>query len=137
MTVNIEIKGNLAKLLATENLIIEHKQVDTASFDIDRRVLTLPQWETDSNYVYDMLVAHEVGHALFTPNRRWNEEDKYKDLPMDYVNVVEDARIERMMKQKYAGLNKDFYKGYEELHSINEFEIIDIIISYFKEVLRV
>ena len=47
MPVNIEIKGNLAKLLATENLIIEHKAVDTASFDIDRRVLTLPQWETE------------------------------------------------------------------------------------------
>ena len=42
MPVNIEIKGNLAKLLATENLIIEHKSVDTASFDIERRVLTLP-----------------------------------------------------------------------------------------------
>lgn len=26
MTVNQEIKGNLAKLLATENLVIEHKK---------------------------------------------------------------------------------------------------------------
>ena len=125
MPVNIEIKGNLAKLLATENLIIEHKAVDTASFDVQRRVLTLPQWETDSNYVYDMLVAHEVGHALHTPLRRWNKEDKYKDLPMDYVNVVEDARIEKLMKQRFAGLNKDFYKAYEELHSNNFFDVDD------------
>ena len=142
MPVNIEIKGNLAKLLATENLIIEHKQVDTASFDIDRRVLTLPQWETDSNYVYDMLVAHEVGHALHTPLRYWNKEDKYKDLPMDYVNVVEDARIEKLMKQRFAGLNKDFYKAYEELHAnnffdvdddtVNDLKLIDKINLYFK-----
>ena len=142
MTVNIEIKGNLAKLLATENLIIEHKAVDTASFDIDRRVLTLPQWETDSNYVYNMLVAHEVGHALHTPLRRWNKEDKYKDLPMDYVNVVEDARIEKLMKQRFAGLNKDFYKAYEELHannffdvddeSVDDLKLIDKINLYFK-----
>ena len=142
MTVNIEIKGNLAKLLATENLIIEHKAVDTASFDIDRRVLTLPQWETDNNYVYDMLVAHEVGHALHTPLRYWNKEDKYKDLPMDYVNVVEDARIEKLMKQRFAGLNKDFYKAYEELHannffdvndeSVNDLKLIDKINLYFK-----
>ena len=142
MTVNIEVKGNLAKLLATENLIIEHKQVDTASFDIDRRVLTLPQWETDSNYVYDMLVAHEVGHALHTPLRYWNKEDKYKDLPMDYVNVVEDARIEKLMKQRFAGLNKDFYKAYEELHAnnffdvdddtVNDLKLIDKINLYFK-----
>ena len=142
MPVNIEIKGNLAKLLATENLIIEHKAVDTASFDIDRRVLTLPQWETDNNYVYDMLVAHEVGHALHTPLRYWNKEDKYKDLPMDYVNVVEDARIEKLMKQRFAGLNKDFYKAYEELHannffdvsdeSVNDLKLIDKINLYFK-----
>ena len=129
---NIEIKGNLAKLLATENLIIEHKKVDTASFDVERRVLTLPQWETDNNYVYDMLVAHEVGHALHTPARRWNKEDKYKDLPMDYVNVVEDARIERLMKQRFAGLNKDFYKAYEELHSQNFFDVDDDTVDDLK-----
>ena len=32
---NIEIKGSLARLLATENLVVEHKQVPTASFDVD------------------------------------------------------------------------------------------------------
>jgi len=137
MPVNIEIKGNLAKLLATENLIIEHKQVDTASFDVQRRVLTLPQWETDSNYVYDMLVAHEVGHALHTPFRYWNKEDKYKDLPMDYVNVVEDARIEKLMKQRFAGLNKDFYKAYEELHANNFFDVDDDTVNDLKLVDRV
>ena len=142
MPVNIEIKGNLARLLATENLIIEHKKVDTASFDVERRILTLPQWKLDSNYVYDMLVAHEVGHALHTPFRRWNLEPEYKDVPMDYVNVVEDARIEKLMKQRFAGLNKDFYKAYEELHASNFFEIegedidsmrlIDKVNLYFK-----
>ncbi len=40
-----EIKGNLARLLATENLVVEHRNVDTASFDVDRRVLTLPNWD--------------------------------------------------------------------------------------------
>ena len=137
MPVNIEIKGNLAKLLATENLIIEHKQVDTASFDVQRRVLTLPQWDTDSNYVYDMLVAHEVGHALFTPNRNFKLEEEYKNLPHDYVNVVEDARIEKLMKHKYAGLNKDFYKGYEELHAQNFFEVEDEQLDSLKLIDRV
>ena len=42
--INQEIKGNLAKLLATENLIVEHRNVPTASFDTIRRVLTLPVW---------------------------------------------------------------------------------------------
>ena len=91
-----EIKGNLAKLLATENLIVEHKKVPTASFDVDRRVLTLPVWDRASGSVYDMLVGHEVGHALFTPNQDWREVIG-SDVPKDFVNVIEDARIEKLM----------------------------------------
>ena len=34
MTVNQEVKGTLAKLLATENLTVEHRKVTTASFDV-------------------------------------------------------------------------------------------------------
>ena len=131
MPVNIEIKGNLARLLATENLIVEHKQVETAQFDVDRRVLTLPMWNTVSNFVYDMLVAHEVGHALFTPNTMW-KKDEYANVPQSYVNVVEDARIERLMKQKFAGLNRDFYKGYEELNALDFFELQDVDINQLK-----
>ena len=141
MPVNIEIKGNLARLLATENLIVEHKQVETAQFNTQTRVLTLPMWNTASNYVYDMLVAHEVGHALFTPCTMW-KEGKYESLPHGYVNIIEDARIERLMKNKFAGLNKDFYKGYEELNAndffelndknINDMKFIDKINLYFK-----
>ena len=50
-----EIKGNLARLLATENLIVEHKQTPTAYFNVDSRVLTLPKWDKASDTVYDML----------------------------------------------------------------------------------
>ena len=50
-----EIKGNLARLLATENLIVEHRRTSTASFDVDRRVLTLPMWDHASGTVYDCL----------------------------------------------------------------------------------
>ena len=40
-----EIKSQLAKLLATEDLIVEHKPVETASFNVSSRVLTLPVWD--------------------------------------------------------------------------------------------
>ena len=60
-----QIKSQLAKLLATEDLVVEHKHVETASFNVHSRVLTLPMWEKASNSVYDMLVGHEVGHALY------------------------------------------------------------------------
>ena len=115
-----EIRGNLAKLLATENLIVEHRRVNTASFDVDRRVLTLPNWDRASKIVYDMLVGHEVGHALFTPNDDWTDRT---DAPKDYVNVIEDARIEKLMKRKYPGLKKSFAGGYRELNDQDFFGI--------------
>ena len=109
MSINFEVKGQLAKLLATEDLVVEHRHVETAMFNVHTRVLTLPMWKKASECVFDMLVAHEVGHALFTPDE-WDW-----DTPKQFVNVVEDARIEKLMKRKYAGLSKTFYRGYDEL----------------------
>ena len=131
MPVNIEIKGNLARLLATENLIVEHKKVECAEFNTHTRVLTLPMWNTASNFVYDMLVAHEVGHALFTPCTDY-KKGRYAKLPHAYVNIIEDARIERLMKNKFAGLNRDFYKAYEELNASDFFELEDKNINNMK-----
>ena len=109
MTVNQEVKGTLAKLLATENLTVEHRKVTTASFDVNNRVLILPIWKTASNTVYDLLVGHEVGHALYTPN-------KPHDGDRGFVNVLEDVRIEKLMKRTYPGLRKSFFDGYQELN---------------------
>ena len=111
MTVNYEIKSQLARLLATEDLVVENRNVATAQFNVETRVLTLPMWKRASENVYDMLVGHEVGHALFTPNE-WDWEDR---IPRQFVNIVEDARIEKLMKRRYPGLSKSFYKGYSEL----------------------
>tara|TARA_B100001996_G_scaffold112879_1_gene85421 strand:- start:290 stop:2404 length:2115 start_codon:yes stop_codon:yes gene_type:complete len=135
MTINAEVKGILAKLLATENLTVEHRQVQTASFDVNNRVLTLPIWKDASGTIYDLLVGHEVGHALYTPNIPI-------DAPKGFVNVIEDARIERMMKHTYPGLKKSFFEGYRELwhkdffgvadQDVIELSFIDRINLYFK-----
>ena len=120
MTVQHEIKSQLAKLLATEDIVVEHKQVETAQFNVQTRVLTLPMWEKASNGVIDMLVGHEVGHALYTPNTEWWKEVQ---VPQQFVNVVEDARIEKLIKRRYEGLNKTFYNAYHELSDKDFFEI--------------
>ena len=115
-----EIKSQLAKLLATEDLIVEHRNVETAQFDVRTRVLTLPNWERASNDVYDMLVGHEVGHALYTPDIEWF---KTLQIPPSFVNIVEDVRIEKLMKRRYAGLAKTFRRGYNELSDNDFFEV--------------
>ena len=70
-TMNLDVKSNLAKLLATENITIQHNNVKTASFDVKNRVLTLPIFKQKSGDVYDMLIAHECAHALWTPYKEW------------------------------------------------------------------
>ena len=122
MYVNLEVKGQLAKLLATENLIVEHRNVETAQFDVQKRVLTLPNWKRASNQVFDLLVAHEVGHALYTPNEDWR---KKCNVPMQFLNVTEDVRVEKLMKRKFGGLRKTFYKGYNHLAEEDFFSIGD------------
>ena len=113
MPVNFEIKSQLAKLLAIEDLVVEHKKVSTACFNVHTRVLTLPMWEKASNVVYDMLVGHEVGHALYTSYADWNQDFK---IPKSIMNIVEDARVEKLMKRRYPGIAKTFYTGYKELN---------------------
>jgi hypothetical protein len=122
MTVRHEIKSQLAKLLATEDLVVEHKKVETAQFNVHTRVLTLPMWEKASNTVYDLLVGHEVGHALYTPDEDWTINVK---VPPQFVNIVEDARIEKMMKRRYPGLAKTFFNGYKELSDDDFFQLKD------------
>ncbi|AGH06824.1 peptidase [Synechococcus phage S-RIM2] len=131
-----EVKGTLAKLLATENLTVEHRRVSTAAFDVEQRLLILPIWKTASNTVYDLLVGHEVGHALYTPN------EDYGGVSKAFINVLEDARIERMMKRTYPGLRRSFFEGYKELweqdffgvknDDPNTLSLIDRINLYFK-----
>ncbi len=128
MTVNFEVKGMLAKLLATEDIIIEHKNVETACFNVHTRVLTLPIWERASNTVYDLLCAHEVGHSRETPDIDWTKDYK---IPLQFVNIVEDARVEKLIKSRYAGLAKTFYNGYKELHEQDFFSIKDDDISTY------
>ena len=80
--INQEVKGTLAKLLATENLTVEHRQVTTAYFDVENRVLCPSYLKSASNTVYDLLVGHEVGHALYTPGRSFGRQAFLKHSSM-------------------------------------------------------
>ena len=115
--VNIESKNVLAKLMATENIHIEHKKVSTASFDVKNRRLILPIWKDMSNTLYEGLIGHEVGHALYTPYEEWVKFCEFKENRnlKGYANILEDARIERKMIIKYPGMKKTFFGMYDAL----------------------
>lgn len=156
-TVNTASKDLLARILASENITVQHDpKASTAAFDTKNRVLILPAWQGMTNEVYDMLVGHEVGHALFTPHT--DADDKvqgpwcgaaeeiagtaHAKIAQVYMNIVEDARIEKLMKEKFPGMRRDFYKAYEQFvasdffgvkgRDINKLPLIDRINLQYK-----
>lgn len=109
-------KSTLAKLLAKENITVQYGNYHTAWFDIKDRILGLPQWKDMGKDVTDLLIGHEVGHALYTPFEGWHDSpEKLEGCPRSYINVIEDARIERHIKQNYAGLIGPMSRGYKKL----------------------
>lgn len=106
-------KSVLARLLANENIIVQHGNYQTAFFDVKSRVLGLPMWKEMSRDVIDMLIGHEVSHALYTPEN-FNDYNK-EGVPHSWYNVVEDVRIEKLILRKYPGLVSNFKRGYHTL----------------------
>ena len=140
---NVASKEILARLLANENLTVTHERVPTASFNVRDRILTLPQWDDMANDTYDHFVGHEVGHALYTPEDGWHESASSKgDTYRSFLNVVEDARIEKMIQTRYPGLRRSFISSYKRLladgffgadiERINQYGLIDRLNTYFK-----
>ena len=131
----------VAKLLANENISVVMARTSTASFNIETRVLTLPQWKETTPEITGMLVGHEVGHALYTTDEYYKHDIKQKHF-QGYLNVLEDVRIEKFMKRRYPGLRKTFTEGYKQLNDkdffntktkdIQDLLLIDRINLYFK-----
>ena len=143
---NLDVKSQLAKLIATENVTVQHNNVKTASFDTQNRILTLPIFKVKSGDVYDMLIAHECAHALWTPKKAWA---KLTDPGFRaYVNVLEDCRIDAKIKKRYPGIVKNYMNAFEILDAQDFFGLtplgdlnknlmfIDKINLYFKSTFR-
>jgi hypothetical protein len=156
VTHNHNAKSQLAKLLATENITVQHSaSANTAMFDTKKRVLILPVWREMSNDLYDMLVVHEVGHALDTPVDGWldalsdiatrvtgSASNRAVAAVKGFLNVIEDARIDKRQKRRFPGARRNYVKGYAELiekdffgtktKDVNSMTFIDRLNIYFK-----
>lgn len=143
----IDTKSLLAKLMATENIIVEQRKIPTAMFNVKDRILTVPIFAQElSSQKYDLFIGHEVGHALWTPIDGIIQGHK-ENINSGVLNVVEDSRIERKIKNKYPGLRNSFIKAYGELYEenffgtsgvdINEYNLIDRINLHCKVGVRI
>lgn len=124
-------KSILAKLLATENISVQHRNSMTAYFDPKNRVMVLPVWKDMSDNLHDLLLGHETGHALYTPPDGWHDsvKDSSRRGFKTYLNVVEDIRIEKLIQKKYPGLKACFTKGYSDLMERDFFGVKELDIQ--------
>lgn len=122
---NLDYKDIVGKLMSQENISIVHApHYKTASFDLESRTLFLPEFANVSEDVYDLMIGHEVSHALNTPKQGWHKSTEKKGANFKtFLNVVEDARIEKMIQKKFPGLKPSFKKGYKELYDMDLFGI--------------
>ena len=148
----------LAKLLASENISVQHTPgIKTAMFDLKNRVLMLPVWNNVSQDLEHLLLGHETGHAIDTPcaeeykaayegitNRIFGKSatSTLTKTVAGFLNVIEDARIDKRQKRRFPGLRKNYLAGYKELidrnffgtqgRDINSMSFIDRANLYFK-----
>jgi len=137
-------KSTIAKLLSEEDIHVVYKQMETAYFNPKDRELGLPIWDESktTDDVEDLMVCHEIAHALWTPLDML-EKAVVRGINHSFVNIVEDARIERMVQEKYRGSIAVFKRGYRDLTALDFFGIgdkdvsklnlIDRINLYFKK----
>ena len=136
-------KNTIAKLLAEEDIFVIHKQMETAYFDVKNRELGLPIWKENAinDVEEELMVCHEIGHALETPLSML-EDATIRKIEHSVVNVLEDARIEKKVKNKYLGTVRIFNAGYDSLikkdffgtsgKDLATFNLIDRINLFFK-----
>ena len=138
-----ETKSLLAKLMAAEDINVEYRNnVTTAAFNTENRTLIMPIFKDISDSTTDLFLGHEVGHALYTPEGAIREVLKKGGSYKSLANIVEDARIEKMIQSKFPGLSRNFYDGYSELmdrnffglngRDVNDLNLIDRINIHFK-----
>ena len=126
----LDAKSNLARLLATENILVEQKKVETAYFNLKTRTLVMPILKRElSNELYDLFIGHEVGHALNTPLDGWHDSIRDMGVKRSILNVCEDVRIEKLIRRKFPGLKTSFIKAYKELLELDFFGLTEMDIS--------
>ena len=133
--------------MAAEDINVEYSdKAVTASFDTESRTLKMPVFKDISDDSTDLFLGHEVGHALYTPQGEIHKVLEKGGTYKNFVNIVEDARIEKMIQNKFPGLRRCFFGGYNELmerdffgtngQDINEYNFIDRLNIHFKAGVR-
>lgn len=124
MTMNeSNVYSTWANLLASENLtFIIDPHCQTAVFDGIQRTLTLPLYnDALQPETKEMLIVHEVGHALYTMAER--SVTQCQLVGEGIFGVFEDARVDQLMQIKFPGTTRQYHHGQRQLFELDFFGI--------------
>lgn len=107
-------------LLAEEKLnVVRSSAATTASINLTTRTCTIPAFAVKDKDIFLLMGSHEVSHALHTPPDWYvqhnTDASSAQSLYATCVNIVEDIRIERMIRNKFPGFVHVYIRGYKKL----------------------
>ena len=112
--INKTAKSYLAKLLATENISVEHRKVKTAFFDLKQRLLVVPIWKEMNKDILDLLLSHEIGHALFTPQQEWKDAIVNSEYERTHINNSDISKDRYILNNIPDEVCEKIHKYYRE-----------------------
>lgn len=126
-----EIRQLLANLLSSQKILVRQHTCKTAMYNHATKTLHLPLWNI-SKMCYQMLIGHEVGHAIWSPGDYFLQPE-VQACPIKSTksfkiieNILEDIRIEKLIKSRYPGFRRIFNDAYKEMDEKGFFRLNEI-----------
>ena len=136
------------KFMAKRGISIEYGEVQTAYYDLENNVITLPNYVLDDIDLFIRFGTHEAAHSLFTPKFFYSEHNhntmshsdsntrsitvngKTYNLSRDLfscINIVEDIRIEKLIRQHFPGLIAPYRRSAEKLSKTRQWLVLFLV----------
>lgn len=124
---DLEYIDKFLKVISDNSRItISYANVDTAFINMNTHEITLPNYIVRDRDLYILMGSHEVSHALHTPTSFYKAHNESSDEPVVdgikvnrnlfmCINIVEDIRIEKLIRKKFPGFVKVYEEGYRKL----------------------
>ena len=105
----------LKVITSNHKIDINYADVPTAYMNIETGNITLPKYVMNDRDIYITMGSHEVSHVLHTPRDFYDKHNKSQSgnimigsvelTPLFFfcINIVEDIRIEKIIRRKYPG----------------------------------
>jgi cobalamin biosynthesis protein CobT len=102
---------------------------DSASINAERMMIPPLEDTPEAFSIAKFLVAHESGHDLFSELNLKADVSRRSMLLGDILNSLEDARIEKLMTDRFEGLQSLFEESINRIISQNDYDRIPLSVQ--------